>query len=148
MDIQTSIFGDSEVLLVDYLTKGQTITGPYYANLFRQLRDKILKNPRRRKLSLGVLFHQDNAQAHNSTVALGAIHDCGFQPELAPSNYYLFPRMKKELSGQHFATNNDVIDTVDVYLGDRDSSFYEEGIHKLHKRWTKCVNLQGDYVEK
>ena len=75
--------------------------------------------------------------------------------------------MKKELSSQHFATDNDVlpqtfchnnilpqimtdndvIDAVEVYFEDQDSSFYEEGIRKLHDRWNKCVNLQGDYVE-
>ncbi|XP_076031923.1 uncharacterized protein LOC143019826 [Oratosquilla oratoria] len=39
-----SIFWDSEgVLLVDYLTKGQSFTGPYYATLMRQLREKINK---------------------------------------------------------------------------------------------------------
>ena len=85
-------------------------------------------------------------------MALATIHDCGFQfvkdppylPDLAPSDYYLFPKMKKELSGQHFATDNDVIDAVEVYLKDQDSSFHKEGILKLHDRWNKCVNLQGD----
>lgn len=56
--------------------------------------------------------------------------------------------MKKELSGQHFATNTDVIGAVEAYLEDQDSSFYKEGICKLHNHWNKCVNLQGDYVEK
>ena len=97
--VMASIFWDSEgVLLVDYLTKGQSITGPYYANLIRQLQEKV-KKKQRGKLSLGGLFHQDNAPAHKSTVALAAIHDCGFQlvehppcsPDLAPSDYY-FPR--------------------------------------------------------
>ena len=50
--------------------------------------------------------------------------------------------MKKELNGQHFATDNDVIDAVEMYSEDQDSSFYEEGIRKLHDRWNKCVNLQ------
>ena len=103
-----------------------------------------------------MLFHQDNAPAHKSAVALTAIHDCGFplvenppySPDLAPSDYYLFPKMKKELSGQHFVTDNDVADAVEVYLEDQDSSFYEEGIRTLHHRWNKCVNLKGDYVEK
>ena len=35
-----------------------------------------------------------------------------------------------------------------MYLEDQDSSFYEEAIYKLHDRWNKYVNLQGDYVEK
>ena len=50
------------VLLVDYLHKGHTVTGAYYAVLRRQLREEI-KQIRRGKLTRGVLFHQDNAPA-------------------------------------------------------------------------------------
>ncbi|XP_076039465.1 histone-lysine N-methyltransferase SETMAR-like [Oratosquilla oratoria] len=42
--VMASILGDSEgMLVVDYLTKGQSITGPYYASLIKQLREKIKK---------------------------------------------------------------------------------------------------------
>ena len=76
-----------------------------------------------------MLFHQDNAAAHKSLVTLAAIHECDFQlvqhppysPDLAPSDYYLFPSMKNELYGRHFATKNDVIDAVDHFLEDQDS---------------------------
>lgn len=56
--------------------------------------------------------------------------------------------MKKELSGQHFAMDKDIIDSVDLYLGDQDASFYEDGIHKLYDHCIICENLQGDHVEK
>ena len=53
----------------------------------------------------GVLYHQDSARAHKSGVAMAAVHDCGFElvdhppysPDLAPSDYFLFPNMKKTL---------------------------------------------------
>ena len=41
-NVMASIFLDVEgVLLVDYLGKGHSITGVYYADLLRQLREKI-----------------------------------------------------------------------------------------------------------
>ena len=57
------------------------------------------------KLTNGVLCHQDNAPAHKSLVAMTALHDCGFElaahppysPALAPSDYILFPNVKKTL---------------------------------------------------
>ena len=57
------------------------------------------------KLTKGVLFHQDNAPAHKSVVAMAAVRDCGFElvdrplysPDLAPSSYFLFPNMKNAL---------------------------------------------------
>ena len=115
--VMASVFWDSKgVLLIDYLSKGQTVTGFYYANLLCQLRHKIKEN-RRGKLRLGVLFHHDNTPAHKLAVALAAIHDCGFQlvehpaysPDLYPSDYYFFPKLKSYLSGNHFPTDDDVI---------------------------------------
>ena len=55
------------------------------------------------KLTKGVLFHLDNAPAHKSVVAMAVVHDYGFEvvdhplysPDLAPSDYFLFPNMKK-----------------------------------------------------
>ena len=38
--------------------------------------------------------------------------------------------------------------TVEHFLSDKDSGFYAEGIRMLHDRWTKCVSVEGDYVEK
>ena len=95
--VMASVFWHSEgVLMIDYLERGKTVTGVYYAELIRKLRSAI-KEKRRGKLSLGVLLHQDNASAHISAVAMAAIRECGFellsQPpyslDLAPSDYWL-----------------------------------------------------------
>ena len=98
----------------------------------------------------GVLFHQDNAPAYNSVVAMAAVHDCGFelvdQPpysqDLAPSDYFLFPNMKKPLGWKWYRSG--VTSTIE----DQDESFYTKGIQVLQHRWKKCVDRRGDYVEK
>ena len=40
------------------------------------------------------------------------------------------------------------MNAVDHFLRDQNGTFYTEGIRLLHDRWTKCVNVGGDYVEK
>ena len=35
-----------------------------------------------------------------------------------------------------------------AYFAELDKSYYSEGINKLEQRWTKCLSLYGDYVEK
>ena len=78
---------------MDYLDKCYTITGAYYADLLRQR----IKRIRRGKLRRGVFLHQDNAQAHMSTVVRAEIQKCGFHlvehspypSDLAPSDYLL-----------------------------------------------------------
>ena len=62
--VMASFFWDAkEAVFIDYLQKGRTIIGEYYANLLRKLREAI-KSKRPEKLTKGVLFHQDNAPTH------------------------------------------------------------------------------------
>ena len=35
-----------------------------------------------------------------------------------------------------------------LWLRRQDLAFYRAGIHALIKRWTKTVELDGDYIEK
>lgn len=154
--VMASVFWDAKgVLLLDFLESGKTITGVYYAQLLHRLRENI-KAKRPGMLTKGVIFHQDNAPAHTSAVAMSAIQSCGFEilphppysPDLAPSDFHLFPKMKLELSGRRFTSNDDVIEAVEEYLQSKNSTFYEQGIRALQHRWTKCVGCRGDYVEK
>ncbi|GBP88766.1 Histone-lysine N-methyltransferase SETMAR [Eumeta japonica] len=112
--LMATIFWDSEgVLLIDYLPKGTTMNGQYYANLLAQAREAVVQK-RRGKLSRGVLFLQDNASVHTARVSRQALKDTGFSeidhppysPDLAPSDYFLFSNLKKELRGRRFVNDN------------------------------------------
>ena len=76
------------------------------------------------------------------------VEDPHYSPDLAPSDYYLFPKKKKELGGHHFTRDDDVMNAVNHFLRNQNGAFYTEGIHLLHDGWTKCVNVGGDYIEK
>jgi hypothetical protein len=54
--VMATIFWDAQrILLTDYLPRGQTITGSYYAQLVLKLREAI-KEKRRGKLQMQVFF--------------------------------------------------------------------------------------------
>ena len=90
------------ILLIDFLPKDQTFNAEYYSSLLVQLRD-ILKEKRRGKLTKVVLFLHDSAPAHRALATQKKLAYLGFQyldhppyfPDLAPSNYHLFPGLKK-----------------------------------------------------
>ncbi|UYV84740.1 hypothetical protein LAZ67_X003274 [Cordylochernes scorpioides] len=96
---------------------GQTITGNYYANLVKQLREAI-KEIIRGKLSRKIVYHQDNAPSHRSLQAMAAIYDSGceplphvpYSPDLAPSDFQLFLHLKKSLSGIQFRSDEEVLE--------------------------------------
>jgi len=99
-----SIFWDQDsILRIDYLPKGQTINAEYYLSLLVQMKD-ILKGKRRGKVTKRVLILHDNAPAHRALATQKKLAYLGFQcldhppysPDLAPSDYHLFPGLKKK----------------------------------------------------
>ena len=87
---------------------------------------------------------------------MAAIHDCGFKliehppysPDLAPSDFHLFPKLKTSISGTHFQSDDDVIHAVDDFLNGQEKDFFKSGIECLKHRWQKCIDTEGDHVEK
>ena len=73
-----------------------------------------------------------------------------YSPDMAPSDFYLFPKLKSHLHGSQYGSNEGVIEAVNEYLGDQDQekAFNFEGLRKLQQRLAKCIALKGDYIEK
>jgi len=67
-----SVFYSYGVLRIDYLERGKTVTGSYYAELIRKL-CTVIKEKRRGKLNQGALLHHNNSPTHTSAVATSAI---------------------------------------------------------------------------
>ena len=67
---------------------------------------------------------------------------------MAPSDFYLFPKLKSHLHGTQYESNEGVIEAVNEYLGDQEKAFYFEGIRKLKQRCAMCIALKVDYIEK
>ena len=112
-------------LFIDYLEKGKTITGEYYSNLLTRLDEKIReKRPSLQKKK--IIFHQDNAPAHKSVLAVGKLRDLHYEllehppcsPNLAPSDFCLFSKLKLFLAGQRFSLNRAAIAAVEGYFAD------------------------------
>ena len=154
--VMLSCFWDRDgIIMTDYLEQGHTITGDYYSALLAKLRSTLAKK-RRGKLQKGILLLHDNAPAHRSMMAVHTSMQCGFKilphppysPDLAPSDFFLFPSLKKHLKGQRFHSNEDVISAVEEWFESHPKSYYAQGLLKVKERWQNCVDMQGDYVEK
>ena len=141
--------------MLDFLPKRSTITGVYYANLLDQLRTAIHEK-RRGKLSKGVLLQQDNARVHTWKVAMDAVEQNGYEliphpaysPDLAPSDFFLFPNLKKDIRGLHFRSDEEVVTAVEEWVNGKDPDFFSSGLMALEHHWSKCITLEGNYIEK
>ena len=151
-----TVFWDTKgVIMLDFLPKRSTITGVYYANLLDQLRTAI-RAKCWGKLSKGVLLQQDNARVHTCKVAMDAVEWNGYEliphpaysPDLAPSNFFLFPNLKKDIRGLHFRSDEEVVTAVEEWVNGKDPDFFSSGLMALEHHWSKCITLEGNYIEK
>jgi histone-lysine N-methyltransferase SETMAR len=107
-------------------------------------------------LTKGVVLLHDNARPHNvaRTNALIKVFNWEifdhhpYSPDLALINYHLFTKMKVWLATQRFHNNEALMDGVNNWLHNLAAPFFDEGLQKLVSRYDKCLNVDGNYVEK
>ena len=115
----------------------------------------MIREKLRGKLSKGILLQQDNAKVHTCKLAMDAVERNGYElishpaysPDLAPSDYFLFPNLKKDIRGRHFRSNEEVA-AVEEWVRDRNPGFFSSGLMALEHRWSKCIILEGNNIEK
>ena len=92
----------------------------------------ILRVKRRGKITKEVLFLHDSAPAHRALATQKKLAYLGFQcldhppysPDLASSDYHLFPGLKKHLKGRNFSSDAKVIVAAEIWLDGQRSEFF------------------------
>lgn len=103
-----------------------------------------------------MLLLHDNARPHTAKRTLELLDSfkweifphSPYNPDLAPSDFQLFLRMKTWLASQRFDDDEELRECVTELLRSQAANFCDEGISKLVHLYNKCLNLFGDYIEK
>jgi len=97
----------------------------------------------------------NNAPAHRALATqkklayLGFLHlvHPPYSPDLASSDYHLFPGLKKPIKGRNFSSDVEVIAAAETWLDRKPSELFLSGLQKLEQQAKKCTELHGEYVE-
>ena len=106
------------------------------------------------KVSHGVLLIHDNVPIRKCKTVQAVIRQPGFielnhpaySPDIAPSDYHLFSNLKKFLRLKNFSSDDEAVITVEDYLTDLNSEFFDSGIQSLHDCWQRVVTSEGQYI--
>jgi histone-lysine N-methyltransferase SETMAR len=93
----------------------------------------ILKEKRLGKFTKIVLFLHDNVPAYRALATQKKLAYLSFQyldyplysPDLVPSDYHLFPGLKKQLKCRHFSSDTEFIADAETWLDGQPSDFFE-----------------------
>jgi len=103
----------------------------------------------------GVLILHDNARPHASGAVSEILEKYGCQvlphplysTVMSPSDFELFPKLKKPLHGKHFRCIEEVSNEVIRVIRCINNEGVLTGIQDLSKCWTAVIKHNGDYNE-
>jgi len=70
-----------------------------------------------------------------------------YSPDLAPCDFFLFPRMKKNMKGHRYEDLEEVKMQTRKELAAISKKEYEECFKQWEHRMDKCIALNGEYTE-
>jgi hypothetical protein len=102
-----------------------------------------------------LLLH-DSARPHTARATLDALEKLKFEvlshptysPDFAPSDFHFFPRLKRDLKGTNFTSEDEVKQAVTSWIRQSTPEIFIDGMRKLVLRWEKYIERQDEYVDK
>ena len=154
--ILLTVFFDSQgVVHKEFLPQGQTVNRFYYNDVLRRLRESIRKKRPELWEQNSWFLHHDNAPAHASLQirefraknGMSVLPHPPYSPDLAPADFFLFPKLKSVLKGQRFDTAAEIKENSLKELRAIHPEEFKKSFLQLKRRWLKCIDVGGDYFE-
>ncbi|UYV72295.1 hypothetical protein LAZ67_9002491, partial [Cordylochernes scorpioides] len=139
----------------EYLPAGQTVIKEMYLSILRRLREAIRKKRPEKWTNGDWILHHDNARPHTAHLVTSFLAKNGteilpqppYSPDIAPNDFFLFPKLKAVLKGRHFDTREDIIEKSLLALKSIPKEAYKNCFDNWKKRWRWCVEAREDYFE-
>lgn len=150
-------FFDSRGLVYqEFVHKPHTVNQIRFRQIFTHF-DIAFQNRRPRATIRGRRFiHLDNASSHTAFLTRQHMTNLGwtvlphppYSPDLAPNDFWFYPRVKRGLKGRKFDTIQELEEAFDTEVGQIPVTEYNLCMRqKWPRRWAKCMAHQGRYFE-
>ena len=143
------------MIYMHWVPTGQTVNKEYYVEVLREFRKRFLgKRPALFK-SGQWYFYQDNGPVHNSILVTDYLTKMGiktvpqppYSPDLAPCDFWSFPKLKENLKGCRYETIEEMKEAVTKVIDTLTQEDFHGAFQKLMERYNKCIVTGGDYLE-
>ncbi len=151
----TLFFDCKGVVMIEFLKPGDKIDSQTYVKTIAKLKECIRRKRPELWSEKKFILHHDNASPHTSFDTLKKFREWNidilehppYSPDLAPCDFSLFPKLKKELCGRKFPTVKAVQDEARKILMSMLSDIFLDTMHDMVLHWQKCSHVNGDYFE-
>lgn len=137
----------------EFLPPGTTMTGKFYVEVLKRLKLRVQRV--RPNIATDWKLHHDNAPAHTSFVVSDYLAKTGvttipqppYSPDVAPPDFFLFPRLKTPMKGKHFGSVDNIKAATTRALKDIPEKDFCAAFDAWKSRWQRCIDAGGMYFE-
>jgi len=138
-----------------FVPRGQMVNKYLYQEFSSRLRDAVRRKRPELWENQTWMLHHDNAPTHVSLLIRSYLvkHQTSvashppYSPDLAPAEFFLFPKLKTTLKGRRFQTTEEIEENAIRELRAIIESAFQEAFQQWMKRWERCIASRGDYFE-
>ncbi|CAK9827766.1 Mariner Mos1 transposase [Anthophora retusa] len=153
--LMTVFFDCRGVVHFEFLPPGLTVNKEYYVSVLKRLRENVRRKRPELWRNNSWFLHHDNAPVHTSHIVrdyltknnINTVPQAPYSPDMAPCDFFLFPRLKLPLRGKHFETIEAIKENSQKELKAIPKSAYKKCFEDWKTRWHMCIACDGDYFE-
>jgi len=82
-----------------------------------------------------------------ATKQIAVLEHPACSPDLAPSDFFLFPKVQEILKGRHFDDIDDIRSNTTAALKAIPQNKFQNCFEGWNRRWHRCIASQGEYFE-
>jgi len=139
----------------EFVPRGQIVNKQLYQEVLAHLRDDVCRKRTELWENQTWTLHHDNTPAHMSFLICSylAKHQTSvlphppYSPDLAPADFFLFPKLKTTLKGCHFQTIEEIQESEIRELRAITESVFQEAFQQWKKHWEWCIASRRDYFD-
>lgn len=138
------------------LEQHKTVTADWYCTTCLPMVFSKLEEERPHMGLRGIFLHQDNAPAHTASKTSDFLQERHVKlvghpphsPDLAPCDFYLFPKMKKYLREKRYSSAEEAVAAMNDFLESLPKKALSDCFASWFDRMQKCIDANGEYFEK
>lgn len=116
----------------------------------------VVSNKRPNTGLRGLLLHHDNAPAHTAlktrdfldSTPVKLLGHPPYSPDLAPCDFFLFPKIKNQLKGIQFSSPEDALAAFEQAVNEVSAADWKKCFENWFRRMNLCIEAGGKYFEK
>ena len=150
-----SFFYWKRIVYYEFVPRGKAVNKEFYLNDLKRLREAVRRMRPEAWTNNTWMLHHDNAPAHASLLIREFLtkHETTVVPQppyfldLAPVDFFLFPKLKSSLKGRRFQTAEEIEENSIRDLRAIPQNTFQDAFQNWKTRWERCVKSGGEYVE-